>query len=55
MIDLELAEDPIEKGWNLREGLRAAIFPPLQVVFSISNDDRLVEVARLRMLDIITI
>ena len=50
IIDRELAEDAPVKGTMLREGLRALFSPPLRVLFSIREDDRVVEVLRVRLL-----
>lgn len=47
-IDRELALDPSRKGLPISEGLRALSIPPLCVLFSVRELDRLVEVARVR-------
>jgi plasmid stabilization system protein ParE len=49
-IDRELARDARGKGRPLSEGLRVFDAPPLRAVFSISEPDRRVEVARVRAL-----
>ena len=49
-VDLELAVDPFWKSSELREGLRALNLPPLRILFSVSLEDRLVEVARITRL-----
>ena len=48
-IDRELATDTSAKGKPLSEGLRAYDAPPLRAVFSVSDPDRKVEVARVRL------
>jgi plasmid stabilization system protein ParE len=47
-IDQELAQDATTKGTALREGLRAIFVPPLRVLFAVREDDRVVEVLRVR-------
>jgi mRNA-degrading endonuclease RelE of RelBE toxin-antitoxin system len=47
-IDLELQQDAPTKGVELREGLRAFFAPPIRVLFSVQDTDRLVEVLRVR-------
>lgn len=47
-IDQELAVDPLSKGTELSEGLRALFAPPLRVLFCVSEADRIVEVLRVR-------
>ncbi|MDV6033471.1 MAG: hypothetical protein F9B45_25960 [Phycisphaera sp. RhM] len=49
-IDRELASDATAKGKSLSEGLRVYDAPPLRAVFSVSDPDRTVEVARVRTL-----
>lgn len=49
-IDRELVIDAMTKGKPLSEGLRAYDAPPLRAVFSVSDPDRKVEVARVRLL-----
>jgi hypothetical protein len=44
----QLSFDAFAKGEPLREGLRVLIKPPLRLVFSVNEDDRLVEVALVR-------
>lgn len=47
-IDRQLTTDPALKGEPLREGLRALNVPPVRVLYSVSDDDRIVEVAVVR-------
>lgn len=47
-IDRELASDATVKGKPLSEGLHAYDAPPLRAVYSVSEPDRKVEVARVR-------
>ena len=49
-IDRDLASDATAKGKPLSEGLRVYDAPPLRAVFSVSDPDRKVEVARVRLL-----
>jgi len=49
-IDLELSADSTTKGTELSEGLRALFAPPLRVLFAVREDDRVVEVLRVRRL-----
>lgn len=49
-IDVELSEDAAAKGEQLSEGLRALFAPPLRVLFAVREDDRVVEVLRVRHL-----
>jgi hypothetical protein len=49
-IDRNLATDAAMKGTSLSEGLRVYDAPPLRAVFSVSDGDRKVEVARVRLL-----
>lgn len=48
-IDTELAADPENKGTPFAEGLKSLVIPPLYVLFSVSEPDRLVEVASVRL------
>lgn len=48
-IDAELATDPENKGKPVAEGLKSFFVPPLRVLFSISEPDRIVEVASVRL------
>ncbi len=48
-IDLALAYDPSTQGGELREGLRFLIVPPLRVLYSVNEGDRMVEVVRIRL------
>ena len=47
-IDRQLTTDPALQGEPLREGLRALNCPPVRVLYSVSDDDRIVEVAVVR-------
>jgi len=49
-IDQELAIDPQNKGGELSEGLRAIFLPPLRALFTVREDDRIVEVLRVKRL-----
>ena len=43
-IDRELAEDAPGKGNELSEGLRSLLAPPLKVIFTVREADRIAEV-----------
>ncbi len=47
-IDQELREDAPVKGSELSEGLRSLFTPPLKAIFTVRDDDRIVEVLRVR-------
>ena len=47
-IDRKLAEDAPKQGTELSEGLRSLFEPPLRVIFTVREDDRIVEVLRVR-------
>lgn len=47
-IDRTLANDPAEKGADIGQGLFTLILAPLVVVYSISDDDRMVRVQLVR-------
>jgi hypothetical protein len=47
-IDIELATDADRKGAPVEEGLRSLYVPPLHVLFTVREPDRLVEVASVR-------
>jgi hypothetical protein len=47
-IDKQLAVDATEQGDELSEGLRALLVPPLKVLFTVRESDRIVEVVRVR-------
>lgn len=49
-IDAALAVDPHRQGFELAEGLRALFAPPLKVIYAVREDDRIVEVLRVRSL-----
>jgi hypothetical protein len=46
LIDVELSQDAAAKGVEVAEGLRAFFSPPLRILFSVDEGDRIVEVAR---------
>jgi hypothetical protein len=43
-IDSQLAKNPTEKGEHVAEGLRKLPEPPLSVLFSVREADRIVEI-----------
>ena len=43
-IDVELSQDAATKGIDVAEGLRALFSPPLRILFSVNEGDRIVEV-----------
>ena len=47
-IDRELAIDADRKGEPVAEGLRTLYAPPVHVLFSVREEDRIVEVVRVR-------
>ena len=47
-IDRELAEDAPQKGLELDQGLRAFYAEPLRVLCAVREDDRIVEVLRVK-------
>ena len=49
-VDQELSADAGTKGIEQSEGLRALVNSPLRVLFSVRDDDRVVEVLRVRHL-----
>lgn len=49
-IDRELTHDAPAKGVEVAEGLRAFFAPPLRVLFAVRDDDRTVEIVRVRRL-----
>lgn len=49
-IDRLLAIDAERRGESLREGMRALEIAPLRVVYSVREEDRIVEVAFVRKL-----
>ena len=49
-IDLELTVDPRWKSEELSEGLLALVLPPLRILFAINEDDRQVQVYRIKTL-----
>jgi plasmid stabilization system protein ParE len=50
VIDVELSQDALTQGVEVSEGLRAFFAPPLRILFTADEGDRLVEVARVRRL-----
>lgn len=50
LIDLELSQDAENEGIHIVDGLRAFHSPPLRVLFAVREDDRIVEVLRVRRL-----
>jgi hypothetical protein len=50
IIDAELSHDALTKGVEVSEGLRAFFAPPLRILFTVVEDDRIVEVVRVRRL-----
>ncbi len=49
-IDQELAVDPQIRGVELSEGMRAFFSPPLRVLYTVREEDRIVEVLRVMRL-----
>jgi hypothetical protein len=49
-IDSELSQDALSKGMEITEGLRALLAPPLRVLFTVNEGDRIVEVVLIRRL-----
>ena len=49
-IDKELADDAPSKGVELGEGLRAFFSPPIRILYAVREEDRVVEVLRVRRL-----
>jgi plasmid stabilization system protein ParE len=47
-IDQELAIDPSTKGVEVSEGLRAYFAPPLRILYLVREQDRIVEVLRVK-------
>jgi plasmid stabilization system protein ParE len=47
-IDAALASDPLRQGEPLHEGLRSFHVPPLHVLFTVEEPDRLVRVVSVR-------
>ena len=50
VIDEELSQDAVTKGVELSEGLRAFFAPPLRILFTVDEGDRIVEVVCVRRL-----
>lgn len=48
-IDRTLAIDPSRQGFEVREGLRGLVAPPLFAIFLVAEADRVVEVLRVRL------
>ena len=49
-IDVELSQDATTKGTMVAEGLRALLAPPLRVLFTVNEGNRMVEVVLIRRL-----
>ena len=49
-IDRDLAVDAFTKGVEISEGLRAIFSPPLRILYLVREQDRIVEVLRVRSL-----
>jgi hypothetical protein len=49
-IDRELAVDAASKGIEMTGGMRAYFAPPIRVLYRICEDDRIVEVLRVKRL-----
>ncbi len=47
-IDASLAADPLNQGGELSEGIRFFLVPPLRVIYSVKELDRIVEVSLVR-------
>ena len=47
-IDQELRDNATVKGSELSEGLRSFFAPPLKVIFTVREDDRIAEVLRVK-------
>lgn len=47
-VDQQLAQDASIQGVELSEGLRSLFVAPLNAIFSVREDDRIVEVLRVR-------
>ncbi len=47
-MDRQLAVDASLQGIEIREGLRALVVPPIKVLFSVREADRIVEIAKVR-------
>ena len=50
LIDIELAENPDDKGIPLREGLRKLTCPPLSAIYCVHPDDRVADVNAIGLL-----
>jgi hypothetical protein len=50
VIDIELSQDAKTKGADVAEGLRAFFAPPLRILFTVNEGDRIVEVVLVRRL-----
>jgi mRNA-degrading endonuclease RelE of RelBE toxin-antitoxin system len=48
LVDLERSHDAGTKRVGVAEGLRALLAPPLRVLFSVDEDDRVVTVAQVK-------
>jgi plasmid stabilization system protein ParE len=50
IIDRELGTNPKSAGRELSEGLRVLVEPPLRILYVCKDDDRVVEVVRIKLL-----
>jgi plasmid stabilization system protein ParE len=50
IVDVELSGDAATKGAEVCEGLRAFFAPPLRILFTVDEGNRIVEVVRVRRL-----
>lgn len=50
-IDSVLAADPVRAGSGIHEGIRELLAPPLAVLYSVRESDRLVEVELLKLVN----
>jgi hypothetical protein len=48
-LDVLLQRNPGRQGVDLHEGLRVTTVPPLKIVFSVSEKDRLVQVWKIKL------
>jgi hypothetical protein len=48
-IDRALADEPSRQGFDVREGLRGLVAPPLFAIFVVKDADRVAEVLRVRL------
>ena len=50
LIDVDLSQDAETKGVDVAEGLRAFFAPPLRILFTVNEGDRITEVVCVRRL-----